>query len=281
MAIKAHYLPPRDRAAASAGSFARWQRATRSSPVLEAGAEAVSLPTNLRDSPSAPSPPIYSLRPSCRLERPRSVSAPVSTLQAASLHIVDADPGAWGGLLRLAAVAGLDVAVHASLDHLLAHYRAAGPACLILDQGLLDEAGLSLTSVRSELGDAIPVILVSTQGDIPMAVAAIRAGAANFFVKPVDPDRLLCEIRRLLLLEARDRLRRARGQALAARLQSLTPREQQVLTGVAEGRANKRIATEMGISPRTVEAHRAHLMRKLGVRSLPELVVLKLRSAAG
>jgi FixJ family two-component response regulator len=175
----------------------------------------------------------------------------------------------------------LGVTDYSSLQDLLACYRPTGAACLVLEAGLLTRAGLPLGRLRGDLGDDIPVILVSSQGTIASAVEAIRAGAADYLVKPVDPGRLWCEIQKLLAQDLLERKQRAYRIALAARLKRLTPREHEVLEGITDGLTNKRIAAAMGVSPRTVEAHRAHLMRKLEVNSLVELLRLTMGLAAG
>ena len=228
----------------------------------------------------ARTPEIPVIRPSCRAQNPRD--RPTAVLpRDARLYVVDADAEAWEEFERLAAARGLGVAAYSSLHDLFGGYRPAGAACLVLDAGLLARAGLALGRLRGELSDEIPVILVAGHGDVASAVAAVRAGAADYLLKPVDQGRLWCEIQQLLAQDARERKQRSRRIALAARMERLTPREQQVLEGITAGLSNKRIAAAMAVSPRTVEAHRAHLMRKLEVHSLVELLRLTMRLEVG
>ncbi len=158
------------------------------------------------------------------------------------------------------------------------------PACAVVD--VLMPGGMDGIALQAELarrGAALPVVVVTGHADVPLAVRAMRAGAVDFVEKPYPKERILAAVGEALEAAA-SAPAPARGQgpaaaAAAARVAALTPRERMVLRSLVLGRPNKVIAHELGISPRTVEAHRAAIMEKLGVRSLAEAVRLAL--AAG
>jgi FixJ family two-component response regulator len=189
-----------------------------------------------------------------------------------TVFVVDDDAALCDALQGLLESAGFRVRTHRSAEAFLAAYEGGQPGCLVLDVRLRGMSGLDLQRKLNEQRIALPVILLSGQGDIPMAVRAIQAGALDFLEKPADDTVLLGRIRRALALDAGQR-RAVRAQAeLRARLQSLTPREQEVLELVLAGRQNKEIAAKLGVGLKTVEAHRKHLMGKMDVKHAVELV---------
>jgi FixJ family two-component response regulator len=145
------------------------------------------------------------------------------------------------------------------------------PACLVLDVRLPEQSGLELQRALAEQEVRLPVIVITGHGDIPMSVAAMKAGAIDFLTKPFRDQDLLDAIQRGVRL---DRERRAEAVQLAALRQrhaTLTPREREIMAMVAEGLPNKQIAAALGLREVTVKVHRAQVMRKLGAKSLPEL----------
>jgi RNA polymerase sigma factor (sigma-70 family) len=189
-----------------------------------------------------------------------------------TVFVVDDDAALCEALQWLLESAGFRVRTHRSAEAFLAAYDREQPGCLVLDVRLRGMSGLDLQRKLNEQQIALPVIVLSGHGDIPMAVRAIQAGALDFLEKPVDDTVLLGRIRLALALDSRQRSA-VRAQAeLRARLQSLTPREREVLELVLAGRPNKEIAAELGVAVKTVEAHRKHLMEKMDVRHVVELV---------
>jgi FixJ family two-component response regulator len=145
------------------------------------------------------------------------------------------------------------------------------PTCLILDVRLPERSGLDFQRDLAAAGATLPIIFVTGHGDIPMSVQAIKAGAIEFLTKPLREQDLLDAINVGL---ARDRVRRQNDKALSelrARFEVLTPRERDILVRVAEGRLNKQIAGELGITETTVKVHRSNMMRKMEAASVPQL----------
>jgi FixJ family two-component response regulator len=185
------------------------------------------------------------------------------------VFVIDDDAAMRKALDSLIRSVGLPVQVFGSVQEFLQSKRPNVPSVLVLDIRL---PGISGLDFQRELTEAIPIIFITGHGDIPMSVRAMKAGALEFLTKPWREQDLLDAIH--LGLE-RDRVRRERDVEIAAlqeRYKSLTPREQEVLSWVISGRLNKQIAAEIGTSETTVKVHRGQLMRKMGARSLPELV---------
>ena len=151
-------------------------------------------------------------------------------------------------------------------------YRRGDAGCLVLDVRLPGMSGPELQSYLRREALEIPIVFVSAHGDVPTAVNAIKGGAVDFIQKPFDYREALAIVRRALERDAQEQDRRARREQLAGRLAALTERERVVLQRVIEGKANKVIAAELEISVKTVEAHRAKVMEKMGVDSVAELV---------
>jgi two-component system response regulator TtrR len=144
--------------------------------------------------------------------------------------------------------------------------------CIVLDVRMPEMSGLELHEKLDSLGSKLPIIFVTGHGDVPMAVAALQRGACDFIEKPFHNEELLSRIERALELDAQIHTRRTRDDAIAHRLKQLTQRESEVMKLVVKGKLNKQIADELDISMKTVEAHRARVMDKMGVRTLAELV---------
>ncbi|GAA5073937.1 response regulator transcription factor [Lysobacter panacisoli] len=191
---------------------------------------------------------------------------------AAVVHIVDDDPSVLTALGRVLASDGMDVALSASTQEFLGSFDAATTGCIVLDLSMPGMDGLELQTRLAELGATQPVIFLTGCGDIASSVRAMKAGAIDFLTKPVDVDALLEAVRRGLDMDAKAReqlLEERRAQAL---LTTLSPREYEVLPHVLAGRLNKQIASDLGIAEKTVKAHRARIMQKLGMHSVAELV---------
>jgi two-component system response regulator FixJ len=188
----------------------------------------------------------------------------------ATIIIVDDDADVRDSLRALLEAADFGVV---DFDSAKAFLAAPAPraGCMIVDIRMPDMDGLALQEELVKRDVGIPVIVVTGHGDVPLAVRAMKAGAVDFIEKPYDDELLLDSVRRALA--AGRELRKPRvDPAIAELVASLTPREREVLEHLIAGRPNKVIAFELGISPRTVEIHRAHLMEKMRARSLPELV---------
>jgi len=192
------------------------------------------------------------------------------------VHVVDDDEAVRQSLSFLLASAGFAVRVFESPTQVLEALPEMQPGCLITDLRMPEMSGVELLQRLRELKATLPAIVITGHGDVPMAVEAMKAGALDFIEKPFDDETLLAAVARAL-----DRHRRAAQidedrSAIAARLDSLSTRERQVLDGLVTGRSNKIIAYDLGISPRTVEVYRAHVMSKMQAKSLSELVRMSL-----
>lgn len=189
-----------------------------------------------------------------------------------TVYIVDDDAAVRAALESLLRSVGHEVRTFDSTDAFLAAERPDAPGCLVLDVRLPGRSGLELQRTLAERGIAVPVIFVTGHGDIPMSVAAMKAGAVEFLTKPFRDQDFLDAVHRGLDLDRERRARAAEGEALRARLDGLTAREREVMALVVAGRLNKQIAAALGLSEVTVKAHRAQVMRKMAADSLPDLV---------
>jgi FixJ family two-component response regulator len=167
---------------------------------------------------------------------------------------------------------GIAVQTFATAAAFIAAYRRDDPGCLLLDVRLPGMSGLELQAYLRQQGIEIPIVFVSGHGNVPTAVSAIKGGAVDFIEKPFGYREVRAIIAKAFERDAEIRGRRARCTRLSARYASLSEREREVMTRVADGKLNKVIAEELGISVKTVEFHRAHVMEKMGVASVAELV---------
>lgn len=186
--------------------------------------------------------------------------------------IVDDEPSVRQALFRLLRSAGYEVEVFACAEEFLRHPQPGEIGCLVLDVRLPDLNGLELQRTLEPQEQAPSIVFISGYGDIPMTVRAMRAGAVDFLTKPCAAETLLEAVARALQSNAARRSLERRLAAERARLNGLTQRERDVLRGVVAGRLNKQIAAELAICEKTVKVHRAHIMEKVGVRSVAELV---------
>jgi len=193
---------------------------------------------------------------------------------AFTVFLVDDDAGVLKALSRVLRSRGYEVRPYASPQAFLADHDPAAPGCAVFDVAMPGLDGLALQHALTADGAQRPVIFITGKGDVPTSVRAMKAGAVDFLTKPVEREALLSAIENALARDAANRLARERVDTLRSRLKTLTIRERDVFTRVVAGKLNKQIATELGTSERTVKAHRAHVMAKMQVNSLAELIHL-------
>ena len=189
-----------------------------------------------------------------------------------TIYVVDDDEAMRDSLTWLLEGEGYRVACFDSAESFLKARRDDMRGCLVLDVRMPQMSGLELHERLDALGSHLPIIFVTGHGDVPMAVSALQRGACDFIEKPFHNEDLLSRIRRALEVETQLAERRQRDGVISHRLEQLTQREREVMNLVVAGRLNKQIADELNISMKTVEAHRARVMEKMGVRTLAELV---------
>lgn len=190
------------------------------------------------------------------------------------VHLVDDDESIRRSVGFMLKTSGFRVQSHGSGTELLKAARTLDPGCILLDIRMPGMDGLEVQHALKEAGVSLPVIIMTGHGDVPLSVKAMKAGAVDFIEKPFEKAALLSALEQGFSSLQRSEDKRARAKDASVRLQVLTPREREVLDGLAEGLPNKTIAYDLGISPRTVEIHRANLMTKLDVRSLSEALRL-------
>ena len=199
------------------------------------------------------------------------------------VHVVDDEEPVRRSLALLLESADYEVQTYSGAQPLLAACGTDGQSlaagCLVLDVRMPGMDGLTLMEELSKRGVVVPVVVVTGHADVPLAVRAMRAGALDFLEKPYTEERLLEAVEKALTADTQASQRRVETTKALQQVATLSPREREVLQALVDGKANKVIAYDLGISPRTVEVHRANLMDKLAARSLPELVRIGL--AAG
>jgi FixJ family two-component response regulator len=189
----------------------------------------------------------------------------------ATVLVVDDDPDLRASVGRLLRSLGIDTRLFASIPDFLKSDPPDGPVCLVLDVRLPGQSGLDLQRELAAANRELPIIFITGHGDIPMTVQAMKGGAIEFLTKPFRDQDLLDAINLGL---SRDRASRDSKKALGAlkeQFASLSPRERDIILQVVQGRLSKQIAGDMGIAEATVKVHRSRAMRKMKVRSLPEL----------
>ena len=189
-----------------------------------------------------------------------------------TIFVVDDDEAMRDSMTWLLEGEAYAVACFDSAESFLKARRDDMRGCLVLDVRMPEMSGLELHEKLEFLGSPLPIIFVTGHGDVPMAVSALQRGACDFIEKPFNDEDLLSRIRRALELDAELSARRRRDGAISHRLDQLTQREREVMQLVVAGKLNKQIADTLNISMKTVEAHRARVMEKMGVRTLAELV---------
>jgi two-component system response regulator TtrR len=195
-------------------------------------------------------------------------------------YVVDDDAAIRELLAWLMARSGIHCETFPDARSFLKAYRRDVAGCLVLDLHLPGISGLDLLRTLKERGIAMPVIFLSGRADVPRAVEALKGGAIDFIEKPFDYKRVVALVRECLARDALARTEREVRDLMAQRLATLTPREREVMERVVAGKLSRVIAEELDISIKTVEAHRAHIMEKLGVNSVAKLVQAVMGSAS-
>lgn len=187
--------------------------------------------------------------------------------------IVDDDEAVRQATSMVLRTAGYDVEVYTSGDRFLSQADISAPACVLLDLNMPGMSGIEVLTELRRRGSPLAVVLLTGYGNVPTAVAAMQAGASDFIEKPYDPERLGEAVEKALRDVAPAPPSPASSEALE-RIKCLSPRQRQVLIGLVEGLPNKLIADKLGVSPRTIEMHRADMMDRLGVTNLSEALRL-------
>jgi FixJ family two-component response regulator len=196
-----------------------------------------------------------------------------------TVFIIDDDPSVRDALGLLLGLRGYPVVLFADAESVLSAYRPEWRGCLLIDIRMPGIDGLSLQKRLLAKGCTIPAIIMTGHGDVDSARVAFRAQALDFLEKPIDHERLLQAIEEAFARQSAQQKTDNQHSAFKQLLATLTPREQEVMQLVVAGRHNREIAEQMGISPRTVEVHKARVMTKLRVESIPDLVRLNLLEA--
>jgi FixJ family two-component response regulator len=190
------------------------------------------------------------------------------------IHVVDDDPSFRTAVTRLLRAAKYEVRIYASASEFLDSDPCAESGCILLDLQMPGMGGLDLQQSLARMEERLPIIFLTGHGDIPASVSAMKAGAVDFLTKPVQRETLLRVVQNALGVDAKGRAARAVLRELQERYERLTPREREVLAHVVGGKLNKQIAFDLGAAERTIKAHRASIMAKLGVQSVAELARL-------
>jgi FixJ family two-component response regulator len=190
-----------------------------------------------------------------------------------TVFIIDEDPAARQSLKQQLAKAHLNVETYSTAKAFFSNYDSRQPGCLITGIHENDLNNLELQKQLQKLQKLMPVIIITEHGDVPTAVSAIRSGAIDFIIKPFDAQLFVKKVKQIL---AKDVNRQKKKQRIVALYKLLTEREKEIMQEVVSGKLNKQIANELNISIKTVELHRSHLMQKMDVDSLAELVKVSL-----
>ena len=194
------------------------------------------------------------------------------------MFIVDDDQSVRTALARLMRSASLHAETFASAKEFLEREHPDGPGCMVLDLSMPGSTGLELQQDMAAADIDLPIVFLTGHGNVPSSVKALKSGAVDFLEKPVDDDRLLSAIKGAVEQSIRRRRDRARLSEIRGRVARLTRRELQVFRLVVQGKLNKQVAGELGMSEKTVKVHRARVMQKMEADSLAELVRLAQRA---
>lgn len=198
----------------------------------------------------------------------------MNDLPAPTVFVIDDDAAVRDSLSLLLETAGLAVECHDSAESFIAAYHGDRPGCLVLDVRMQPMSGPELQAELLRRGSHLPIIFLTAHGDIPMTVRAMKAGAKDFLTKPINGTELLERVQAVLQSEE-ERLRQHRLRSREfSRLEELTQREQEIMMLALAGLTNKAIARQLGISYRTVEIHRSHILQKTGTANMLELAQL-------
>jgi two-component system response regulator FixJ len=197
----------------------------------------------------------------------------------ATVFVVDDDAGVRSSIRLLLKSVGIPATPMASAQEFLAAFDPTQPGCIVLDIRMPGMSGLELQQELNRRGAMLPVLFITGHGDVPMAVEAMQHGAFDFLQKPFRDQDLIDRIQKALKRDEWNRAALREQNQVRERMASLTVRERQVLDLLTQGKQNKVMAAERGISQRTVEIHRAHVMEKLGATSVAQLVRMALDAA--
>jgi len=189
-----------------------------------------------------------------------------------TVFIVDDDDAVRDSLDMLMRSVGLAAECHASATQFLEAYDPDRAGCLVLDVRMPGLSGIDLQERLASMHSILPIIFITGHGDVPMAVHALQAGAVDFIQKPFSDQVLLDRVQQAVEKDRKNRALLLQRQKIRERIESLTPREKEVMNMVVDGKANKVVAIDLGVSERTVEIHRARVMQKTAAESLPHLV---------
>jgi len=190
----------------------------------------------------------------------------------AIVHIIDDDDAARDSLVFLLKTAGIKAHAYASAEMFLSALPVPGSSCVVTDIRMPGLSGIELMGRLKQLDVNVPVIVMTGHGDVPLAVEAMKSGAADFLEKPFDDEAMLAAVKAALNRHEHEDARDAEKKAIAERLATLSNRERQVLEGLVAGHPNKTIGYDLGISARTIEIYRANVMSKMSASSLSDLV---------
>nr|WP_247312617.1 response regulator [Bradyrhizobium sp. 48] len=188
------------------------------------------------------------------------------------VHVIDDDPAVRDGLVNLVQSMGFRAVAFEAPQHFIEAWQPADSGCVILDIRFPDASGLDFQTQLQALSIPLPVILMTGHADVPSSVRGMKAGAIDFLIKPIDDQLILEAVQEAFRLDESRMTEKAQISSLMQRYQSLTCREKEVLELVARGLMNKQVAGELGLSEITVKVHRGSMMRKMKLRTLPDLV---------
>ena len=198
----------------------------------------------------------------------------MNAVMAPVVHLVDNDTRLLKALERLFEVEGLSTTSSTSARQFLSRYDATVPGCVVLDLAMPGESGLELQAELHRAQLPVPLVFLSGRSDVPASVNAMKGGAIDFLTKPVDADALLQAVHQAIAHDLAQRAREEQDRDERAGLRTLTARELQILPWLVSGKLNKQIAAELGVVEKTVKVHRMHVMQKLRLHSLADLVRL-------
>jgi FixJ family two-component response regulator len=197
------------------------------------------------------------------------------------VFVIDDYTPVRNAISRLLRTSGFIVEPFASADAFLAQYDPGACGCVVLDLAMPAVSGLELQDILAQTGSLLPIIFLTAHGSIPQSVQAMKQGASDFLTKPVNDEDLLAAVRTAIEKNRILRQDQAELSEIRARLATLTPREREVLDYVIAGKLNKQIASDLGTVEQTIKIHRAHVMQKMRVQSVAELVRLTQRCGIG